>query len=63
MKTVGVKILFALALLLCNRLDAQNVVLQWNAIASTTIISNAKEGSVASGVWLAYVHQEPISDP
>ena len=56
MKTVGGKILFALALLLCDRIGAQNVVVQWNAIASATIISNAKEGSVASGVWLAYVH-------
>ena len=56
MKTVSVKTLLALALLLCGRLGAQNVVVQWNAIASTTIISNAKESSVASGVWLAYVH-------
>ena len=56
MKTVGVKILFALVVLLCDRLGAQNVVVQWNEIASTTIITTAKEGSVTSGVWLAYVH-------
>ena len=56
MKTVGVKTLLALALLLCDRLGAQNVVVQWDAIASSAIISTAKEGSVASGVWLAYVH-------
>lgn len=56
MKTVGVKTLLALALLLCDRLCAQNVVVQWNAIASTTIVTNAKEASVASGVWFAYVH-------
>lgn len=56
MKTVGVKTLLALALLLCNRLCAQNVVVQWNAIASTTIVSTGKEASVASGVWFAYVH-------
>lgn len=56
MKTVGVKTLLALALLLCGRLGAQNVVVQWDAIASSAIISTAKEGSVASGVWLAYVH-------
>lgn len=56
MKTAGVRTLLALALLLCDRLGAQNVVVQWNAIASTTIITNAKEASVASGVWLAYVH-------
>jgi hypothetical protein len=55
MKTIGVKI-FALTLLLCDRLGAQNVVVQWNEIASTTIVSTAKEGSVASGVWFAYVH-------
>src|SRR5260370_35885103 len=36
--------------------SAQNVVVQWNAIASTTIVTNAKEASVASGVWFAYVH-------
>jgi hypothetical protein len=35
-------------------LNAQNVVAQWNAIASTTIVTNAKEPSVASGVWFAY---------
>ena len=56
MKTVSVKTLLALALLLCGRLDAQNVVVQWDAIASSAIISTAKEGSVTSGVWLAYVH-------
>jgi hypothetical protein len=37
-------------------LSAENVVVQWNAVAATTIITNAKEASVASGVWLAYVH-------
>jgi len=46
----------AVALLLAICASAQNVVVQWDAIASTTIISNAKEASVASGVWLAYVH-------
>lgn len=56
MKTVNVKTLLALALLLCGRLGAQNVVVQWDAIASSAIISTAKEGSVTSGVWLAYVH-------
>ena len=47
---------FVIALLVAASLSAQNVVVQWNAIASTTIITNAKEASVASGVWLAYVH-------
>jgi len=47
---------FVIALLVAASLSAQNVVVQWNAIASTTIITNAKEASVTSGVWLAYVH-------
>jgi len=46
----------AVPLLLAICASSQNVVVQWDAIASTTIISNAKEASVASGVWLAYVH-------
>lgn len=47
---------FVVALLVTASLSAQNVVVQWNAIASTTIITNAKAASVTSGVWLAYVH-------
>jgi hypothetical protein len=39
-----------------TRLRAQNVVVQWNGIASTTIVTNGKEVSVASGAWFAYVH-------
>jgi hypothetical protein len=35
-------------------LNAQNVVVQWNGIASTTIVTNAKEPSTASAVWFAY---------
>ena len=46
----------AFALLMVVPMNAQNVVTQWNAIASTTIVTNAKEVSVASGVWFAYVH-------
>jgi hypothetical protein len=45
----------AMAILLTICASAQNVVVQWNAIAATTIITNAREASVASGVWLAYV--------
>lgn len=45
-----------IALLIAASLSAQNVVVQWNAIASTTIVTNAKESSVASGAWFAYVH-------
>ncbi len=47
---------FVIALLVAASLSAENVVVQWNAIASTTIITNAKEASATSGVWLAYVH-------
>src|SRR6266853_43500 len=46
----------AITILVAASLSAQNVVVQWNAIASTTIVTNAKEVSVASGVWFAYVH-------
>ena len=46
----------AIALLLAASLNAQNVVVQWNAIASTAIVTNAKEAPGASGVWFAYVH-------
>ncbi len=46
----------AITLLLAASLSAQNVVSQWNAIASTTIVTNAKEGQASSGVWFAYVH-------
>ena len=47
---------FVFALLVAASLSAQNVVVQWNAIASTTIITNGKEASATSGVWLAYVY-------
>jgi hypothetical protein len=46
----------AITLLLTASLSAQNVVSQWNAIASTAIVTNAKESPAASGVWFAYVH-------
>lgn len=48
--------LLAIILLTATCVNAQNVVVQWNAIASTTIVTNHKEASVASGVWFAYVH-------
>jgi PAP2 superfamily len=49
---------FSLAFVLLTGIgsSAQNVVVQWNDIASTTIVTNGKEASVASGVWFAYVH-------
>ena len=37
-----------------HRLQAQNVVTDWNTIASTTIVTNGGKASVASGVWFAY---------
>ncbi len=46
----------ATTLLLAASLSAQNVVAQWNAIASTAIVTNAKEPPASSGVWFAYVH-------
>ena len=36
-------------------LQAQNVVIDWNNIASTTIITNAKQSSTGSAIWFAYV--------
>jgi hypothetical protein len=35
-------------------LQAQNVVTDWNTIASSTIVANGKKPSTASGVWFAY---------
>ena len=56
MRIVRFAFSMALVLLMAACLSAQNVVVQWNGIASTTIVTNAKEASVASGVWFAYVH-------
>src|SRR5215472_699094 len=52
------RLLIALVVTLLAAIEsqAQNVVVQWNDIASTTIVTNGKEASVASGVWFAYVH-------
>ena len=44
------------ALLSSAALSAQNVVVQWNGIASTTIVTNGKKSPAASSVWFAYVH-------
>src|SRR5260370_5690022 len=45
----------AMSLFASPGMQAQNVVIDWNNIASTTIITNAKQSSTGSGVWLAYV--------
>ncbi len=42
------------ALLLGTPLPAQNVVTEWNRIASSTIVANGGKSSVASSVWFAY---------
>src|SRR5262245_22179799 len=47
-------LLFLAALLPMDRLPAQNVVTDWNTIASTTIVANGGKASVGSGVWFAY---------
>ena len=36
------------------RAGARNVVTDWTAIASTTIVKNGGNGSGASAVWFAY---------
>jgi hypothetical protein len=55
-KTLRFILATATAAALCScPLRAQNVVIDWNKIASTTIVTNAKEPSATSGVWFAYV--------
>lgn len=56
MKTSRFVLLLLIVVLVVASANAQNVVVQWNGIASTTIVTNGKETSVASGVWFAYVH-------
>lgn len=46
---------FTMVLLASTGLQAQNVVIDWNKIASTTIVTNANEASATSSVWFAYV--------
>jgi hypothetical protein len=52
------KLLFVLqiltTLLLTNPLPAQNVVTDWNGIASSTIVANGGKPSATSSVWFAY---------
>lgn len=56
MRMTRLAVALALVFPMANCLYAQNVVVQWNGIASTTIVTNGREASVASGVWFAYVH-------
>jgi hypothetical protein len=55
-KRIRYTLSFAITLLLAVYAMAQNSVVQWDAIASTAIVANGKEASVASGAWFAYVH-------
>jgi hypothetical protein len=55
MKRLRITFLGAITLLsLAPHANAQNVVTNWNTIASTTIITNGGVGPGASGVWFAY---------
>jgi PAP2 superfamily len=58
MKAILRCLVAALAIILfaSTGLQAQNVVIDWNKIASTTIVTNVKQSSAVSGVWFAYVH-------
>src|SRR5215469_7379752 len=45
---------FLATLLLGALAPAQNVVTEWNGIASTTIVTNGGKPSATSSVWFAY---------
>ena len=59
MKCFGTLVYLAAVLLPMHRLQAQNVVTDWNTIASTTIGTNGGKASVASGVWFATASLQP----
>jgi hypothetical protein len=46
--------LLSLFVLACGTIHAGNVVTDWNAIASTTIVTNGGKNPAASAVWFAY---------
>jgi hypothetical protein len=54
MKWLRIPLFLATVLLGTACLQAQNVITDWNTIASTTIVTNGGKASVASGVWFAY---------
>src|SRR5262245_60627760 len=54
MKRIRLGLLLTVAFLSAGVAHAQNVVTDWNTLASTTIVSNGGKASVASGVWFAY---------
>jgi len=55
MQSLRVTLFLTITLLATACLQAQNVVTDWNTIASSTIVANGGKASVASGVWFAYV--------
>jgi hypothetical protein len=56
-RTLGLLAMVAiLSLLATNRAQAQNPVIDWDAIASTTIVTNAHQSSAVAAIWFAYVH-------
>ncbi len=50
------------SLALASVLNAGNVVADWNAIGSTTVIANGGKVPAASTVWLAYAISENIAE-
>ena len=57
MRTLGLLAMtLTLSLLATSRAQAQNPVIDWDAIASTTIVTNAHESPAAAALWFAYVH-------
>ncbi len=51
---IGTKVWFLAPLAFATALQAGNVVSDWNAIGSTTVVTNAGKAPGAAGVWLAY---------
>lgn len=47
---------FGLSLVATTRARAENPVVDWNKIAVTTVVTNAKQTPAASAVFLAYMH-------
>src|SRR5262245_20104784 len=54
MKSLRILLFLTTMVLAAVRLQAQNVITDWNTIASATIVNNGGKASVASGVWFAY---------
>ena len=56
-RTLGLlAMVLMLSLLPTNRAQAQNPVIDWDAIASTTVVTNAHQSSGVAAIWFAYVH-------